>query len=658
MNKNKGNKTLFFVENKNQVDSIIPCLAENSNYKIISLYPEAGYFLEKSKIDYSISQNYYQEEELNKIGVSNFKHVEEFYDYLWGYVFDRSKILKKHNFNISSFHHYLFFKVLFDSIVTKIFIIQKILSVEKPSKIYYFKYYNDQALSDFFFDKEHLYFRAIEVIKETYSYLEFVELPSGCRENIDSKIKEGTGFKKELAKKIVSCFFGNNFAELYHFLKKNPGKYLKSYLKKKDFLNKGSILFLGKEYDINPLIEEIINYEKYKIIYWEPFASKGPLFLYPIGLQCKNFEISVGEIKYFKQELEKIWDKISHEENFKKYFVYSGIDYFPILKSRLKYYIINIISEILEFYLKAEQLISYYNVKIVFSPTYDSHFHKAVMAACKKSNIPVAIYQHGGFGYQDYPLGYYCNIKDIDYLFCYGKGVEKYYENHKNEIKIFSVGSSRLDILKKNLAKKFSFNPSKKTVIYVLSAMTADISIFPCIGYSDNGYFEIQKKIVEVFKEFPDIQFVIKLFPNPTMPETPLVDFIKDKNLTNCKFIKYTPFWKLLSLGDLFIIEEGGSTPTLEVLTTNKPVIIYDNAKFGKKAKEIFKKRAEYATSAEEVSQAVRKYLKEEKFAKLANPDNEFLRLYGTYLDDGKSAERAFKATEEIIQKSSKRLNN
>jgi hypothetical protein len=84
---------------------------------------------------------------------------------------------------------------------------------------------------------------------------------------------------------------------------------------------------------------------------------------------------------------------------------------------------------------------------------------------------------------------------------------------------------------------------------------------------------------------------------------------------------------------------------------TDKPMIVYadrDIYRMPHEVREMLGRRVVLAQSGQEFVQSVESLLAQANYAAISNPDQEFLRTYFTYLDDGQSAGRAAQAIYQI----------
>ena len=99
-------------------------------------------------------------------------------------------------------------------------------------------------------------------------------------------------------------------------------------------------------------------------------------------------------------------------------------------------------------------------------------------------------------------------------------------------------------------------------------------------------------------------------------------------------------------MGELFIIDSPATT-LLQALTTNKKIIAFADKRFmhfKPEAVALLNKRVIFSTSKAEFLQDIATALKEPDWKPPEPINEEFLRAYGTYLNDGHSAQRSAQA--------------
>jgi hypothetical protein len=128
---------------------------------------------------------------------------------------------------------------------------------------------------------------------------------------------------------------------------------------------------------------------------------------------------------------------------------------------------------------------------------------------------------------------------------------------------------------------------------------------------------------------------------------------VKDWRLKNCMVVD-EPFTSLLPLADMFVTDYP-ATSFLEMLTTDRPILCcgyqlpwpWTPGKWHPSVLEMWRERVVYADDLEEFLELLRTHLREERFQPVGN-NNALLKLFGTHLDDGCSAQRAHAFLESL----------
>ena len=190
-------------------------------------------------------------------------------------------------------------------------------------------------------------------------------------------------------------------------------------------------------------------------------------------------------------------------------------------------------------------------------------------------------------------------------------------------------------------------DPDKKTVVYVPTSMDGTIRAAPYRARSPGRMFDLERRIVETLAEFQSINSVVKL-PRPVRePCSPIAEFIRDRQWKHINVVT-DPFQTVLPAADLFVTDYP-STSFLEMLTTDRPILVcgaelpqkFNRETWHPAVLDMWKERVAYADDLDEFLGLLRTYLREERFEPV-HSKNTLLKLFGTHIDDGKSAERAY----------------
>jgi len=342
-----------------------------------------------------------------------------------------------------------------------------------------------------------------------------------------------------------------------------------------------------------------------------------------------------------------------------RFFVWAGVDCFSVVQPYFDYWYDRIIPRMYGSFITARNFFKRRRPSAVFlfSPWEVIDF--GVLAAAENLNIPRILYQHGGFeGVCEYTCYDITELRQCDYRFVYGNSVADYFNERKSKLKgklaeLVPVGSARLDKLKmrmydgKSIREKIRIPDNKTIVFYIPTAY--QYHWYMCReAYLSCSYFEFLYKLCDIFVKFPDIQFVYKPFSE--LPEDPMAEIL-GLRVKNCTVVRDISVPEIIAVSDAVIIDIP-STALLEALLTDRPLLIFADSRFitlREKARQLLKKRAIVAEKPEEFYSCLVEFLSS-KFEVLEQVDRSFIQEYGTYLDDGKSAERAFNKILEIIK--------
>ena len=154
---------------------------------------------------------------------------------------------------------------------------------------------------------------------------------------------------------------------------------------------------------------------------------------------------------------------------------------------------------------------------------------------------------------------------------------------------------------------------------------------------------------------FPGIRLLYKDFGSTNHLWNPIPDCIR-REIPNGKVILAPSLSQLVWAVDAIILDHA-LTALGEALLTRKRIIVYDGGQptselVPPESKVLLRKRAIVGDTPDEFVNQVRSFLEAGDFSEVSEPDDEFLCAYGTYLNDGRSAERAAEVILEITRAS------
>jgi hypothetical protein len=271
-----------------------------------------------------------------------------------------------------------------------------------------------------------------------------------------------------------------------------------------------------------------------------------------------------------------------------------------------------------------------------------------ILSLAKSIGIPRICFQHGEMSLY-YP-GLWNDASELIYAshyFSYGNevSIEKISSASKlaNNISTINIGAPSLD--------KIMNITSIKTNLSVLYASSKFINYSGGFisSYVDISVMNNQNKLIEFFEEhlskYTQDKVIWKLNQerrtSQPVAKANLVQVIREEKT----------FLELIKDANLIILDRP-STTSLEVCMTELPLfVLLANKNWYDLPEKLLRKRAVVCYTPDELLVSVKKFMQEGFYpADLKN--REFVRSYGSYLDDGKSSERATIELLNIINKS------
>jgi hypothetical protein len=357
--------------------------------------------------------------------------------------------------------------------------------------------------------------------------------------------------------------------------------------------------------------------------------------------------------------LHNVWEGLQTDDEFRKFFIWGNVNFFPGLEERLRFLIERLTLACLNAYKETTETLKKRKVKALLAPTFASCTSRSASQAARNSNIPVVTWQHGGFGYMDYPMAIHTDLMSSDVCFVFGEGVVKKYAREAKRFgtRLVPIGSPSLETLyqmsRPNKAKKFvKLTLRKKVVLYVTTNLlqnTLHVSFPP--PYSDNNIWHTQRTILGILAKHNDHTTIVKTHPNPICRDSPMRLYSKENKFKNCQFVRdECAFTDLLPIADLLVIDFP-STTLLQALTTSKPIFVYTgHLHLDAQAQKMLERRAFCYRDLKSFVDALDRYLSKGKIDKRVSlNDKKFLKAYGMSLHEKGSGLRAAKMLKEII---------
>jgi len=432
-------------------------------------------------------------------------------------------------------------------------------------------------------------------------------------------------------------------------------------------ISRQNILSLIKNhYKKNILIYNLLMNIRYKTAVNNLGSKKYNICLY--GSNNEWFNVSSNlthlgvKVKYISKELfapnNCIDDKISllllnnmeKESYFRHLFMCHEVDTYPLFKKHILRLLGNSVKYI-SIYEKAKCLFQQKKISALLCNAKTLPEDHIICKAAQDMRIPVFIYQYGEFGSHYHLTAEFYDLLTTDIYLSYGENVCKFLQEKANyyHTQLLTTGSSSLDKLKrKKFIKRHSplsrwvSDMKKKRQTICLYATTNYFQNNWYAGYdpppSDIKFYRTQFTLFNGLLNIKDLSLVYKLHPNPIYLKPPFLSNFKSDSLIVIH--NEYGFSDLLQYADLIVLD-WPSTTLLQSLTTDKPVfVVMKHLKYFTEARTLLERRAICSDEPEQLLSNISCFLRNNIYPADVN-DNAFLKMYGTFLDDGNSHNRA-----------------
>lgn len=328
----------------------------------------------------------------------------------------------------------------------------------------------------------------------------------------------------------------------------------------------------------------------------------------------------------------------------KEYAQHRGVDYSPVVARILDRYLDWAAIELKRTADFIDSCHARYKFDLVMSPFGPIEAkRRIVFEFFKKKNIPIAIMQHGGYGYSYNPITNYYEFGFDHHFLSWGQGVgEHYTPTKKGDSTFVPLGSPSLDTLFANRSKSVE---KPKQVMYVINGMRGYSAYFPGGQVLlDTAYYRLQKDIITALAKYSDkYEIVLKATPSIFSHQyayNPIYDWIKEQNLK--VRLERAPFMDVIHEPGLIIIDFP-STTLVQAVTTNADVAVmtgWEQFKMNAPAMPLLQRRAVCCNTSEDLIDAAVSWLRGDRSLFQGKKDDSFLKQYGTHLNDGNSLGR------------------
>jgi hypothetical protein len=575
--------------------------------------------------------------ELEEVGDRSLAAVEAWVGYLDRQVADQLESLGASGF-CPGYAAFFWLHILHNAVTTRLHEIQRAIEANRPSEVMYFTTASYEAGEPhrLDFQGESLYAKLIPIYAASIG--------------MHSRSLGSTAWYHETlglgSKKLVRKGIGQAARSAKTLLASLPRRVMSR--------DRGTVCLLDPS-----LAAAVIALTGYQAVWWRAAAGKA-YWLTSARLPQSIRTESLDSTRVLRGRLGTFWENLSADQSFRQHFREGEIDFFHVVSSRVRHLVIATIPRTFELYVAALQQLRRWHIDVVLSQNLGDTTGRVVAQAARQLDIPVVVHDHGSTGYFNFPLDRHMDSAVADFRLVWGEGVRaSVSRRYPNGAIPVAVGGVPLDQVrrrltmgqsaKQRLCKRLGLQLAKPIVIYAPTLMSANNRYLLRLQPTDCELYRRQRLIVEVFRDFPDVQCLVKLHPSPLYPLSPIKEWVHD--LPNALCVTEPALPEAIAIGDL-LLTDSPTTTLLEMLMSDKRILVCNNGpmEFEPSAVELLRRRAVFVETAEELAEQLRDHLAASRFGEAPNLDQSFLRAFGTHLNDGRSGLRAMEALRVIMR--------
>jgi len=275
--------------------------------------------------------------------------------------------------------------------------------------------------------------------------------------------------------------------------------------------------------------------------------------------------------------------------------------------------------------------------------------------AARNRKIPVIGWHHGPYHVKNTIFSIdYDDFCVSDYFLTYGKDSERLCKTNADLFgcKLITTGSAMLDFLRDNAASKGNINILKilgvskasddaKILLYALAPYYFNNqynATFP--PFSPNLLYRTHKQMLTGLTGITSCVKIIKLHPSKECNVREVRDLIADQSDESILIISHKSIIDLLPYVSCVVVDQP-QTVVIQAIAAGLPVFaLLNHLKLDAYTETLLRQRVVCSHSPEELLSSVKTFIETGFYGADMN-DEQYLKEYGTYLNDGNSAERA-----------------
>lgn len=627
---------VIFIEKPIHVEYFLKHKAEFAgDYLLISLTPHVSYYMEKQGVSYNHCDCYYTHKELNDHFIEDLKRVDALCKFIDVEVKRSIPYFKEHSIEAGTISWYSL-KLMVNSFSWNVFVINRIFSNEKPSKVFFFKDTREMTYNPFAPVPENisLWSVLIPLVADGVNVpaSEITVMEGSHRDSTIVRVNVRKFFMnlKPMAKNSVKTLIAPS---LIMMLRHGFNEYLQNF---KSTRKAPLIVFLYLNYQLKHLWDFEISDNVFRIVCYKQWRDSNS-----------------GDMDELIIEMA---DRLIKNKELKNVFTEGNTKYFSALRHCLHYFFTKYLTEIWQNHKTGRAFFEKTEPKAVLTSTTVDHKTRAIIEAARSLKIPIVVYRHGFTNghvsmesYLAHPIRY-TDVEAADYFLVGGQGdVDLVNKHASGETKTVAVGLLTLESTKRKyitdiangkrekICSQMLVDYRKRIFMYVPTSWDGNIKAGPFRNRQPEFMFEIERKIVDMFMRHPDHCLIMKLFPlNQYLPVSPITDYIEDRQPENIR-ISFDLFEDVMVAADVFITDLS-PTSLFQMLLTEKPIFFcgdelpyqFNREKWYPDILPMWRNRIFYKDNINEFIKMLEEFIEHGDFEKKWT-DREMLEQFGLY---------------------------
>jgi len=656
---------LVFLDNRRDVSTAATSIAPSGDVKFIALTAEAAQYLEELQIVYEpvsayadtgeMDDSIYDQFNVESYGLA--KEIESFIaQYYQGAQFENPGFL-------SGLSYYLQYSV--NIILMQSFLMRETIRACSPDVVTVF----DAGMDPWFADNgyEHLpWFDVIEDLSRRQGFqFEILPLPDPDTANNEA-MKNQWQARNDFISRVKSRLRKNSVIKNLLFRRKlntSPR------LKKQDAIEglEGLRLLMVQSYSIDwaPILSALSYLKGSECYYiegvkhgkhsWAYYYESFVYHLWHLSGHCLRIDPPQID-KEEKRLLSELFDSWLRKRSQPELNVF-GMNLFPALINHLRTMVSlgPALARHADSY--AAQILDKIKPHVVCFVAIINMADQRLAFQCRKKNIPVVCYQHGGgFGVMHCAKDEQTEVAHADYFLTHGKLVQpRDKPAFPIRARYIPVGSTRIESMIKDTQRRIAKKTGLINILWIAETSTRNRLSVP-FTLEDTERYLIQKKGLEILAGAKHLRVIFRPV-RATLPWEGTTRWLNNTRLSSIKVDVKKPLQDLIHGSDIIISSTASPTTWEEVIGLKKPMILFTKAPMSSYADYFIRdlqKSCLWCRSEQSLYIALRRLVSEgtDFIADLQQLDTtDFIRNYVLYEDDGRCVQRVLSVLKTVCQK-------